>query len=234
MLASLLLFTAWPAAAFIPVQTYYVPLPEDELLSSFGDRIAGCGRSCSTPRSPIRTLISIVVSADGTQILYDHHEDGFECDPSNPTGLKPGGSTEIWGDGDLSNGVAPGDPNDLLDAGVVISLDTDVSVPSGAIFFDGADKVVASFPVVMTRAAIPTGPGALQAGAMEASPIERWGRSYVWRPWASTPATAAACSSTTRFMSWRARTTPSATSTRTLTAPASAGRAPRPSMRARP
>jgi uncharacterized repeat protein (TIGR01451 family) len=156
-----------------------VPLPEDELLSSFGDRIAGCGRSCSTPRSPIRTLISIVVSADGTQILYDHHEDRYERDPSNPAGLKPGGSTEIWGDGDLSNGVAPGYPNDLLDAGDVISLDNDVSVPSGAIFFDGADKVVASFPVVMTRAAIPTGPGALQAGAMEASPIERWGRSYV-------------------------------------------------------
>ena len=167
-----------PAAAFIPVQTYYVPLPEDELLSSFRDMTTRCS-ACTTPRSPIRTLISIVVSADGTQILYDQHEDGYERDPSNPAGLKPGGTTEIWGDGDLSNGVAPGYPSDLLNAGDVISLDNDVSVPSSAIFFDGADKIVASFPVVMTRAAIPTGPGALQAGAMEALPIERWGTSYV-------------------------------------------------------
>jgi hypothetical protein len=90
-----------------------------------------CG-SCTTPRSPIRSLISIAVSADGTQILYDHHEDGYERDPSNPTGLKPGGTTEIWGDGDPSNGVAPRLPADLLAAGDVISLDNDVDVPSGA------------------------------------------------------------------------------------------------------
>ena len=46
----------------------------------------------------------------GTVIIYDHWEDGYEAESNNPIQL----TTETWGDGNLSNGIAPGYPTDIF------------------------------------------------------------------------------------------------------------------------
>ena len=71
---------------------------------------------------PIETYISISIVADNTIIYYDHWEDDFEIDIANP--VQP--TTQIWGDGDPSNGAPPGFPGDLLHPGDIIILDNPV------------------------------------------------------------------------------------------------------------
>ena len=119
-----------------PVQTYYIPLPEASLLNGTFETIH------SAAQSDVHTLISIAIAADGTIIYYDHWE--------------PGPLVQIWGDGDQSNGAAPGvgsDADDVLNAGDAIVLENAVAIPrNGAVIrFDGGDKIEASFPIAVTR-----------------------------------------------------------------------------------
>lgn len=135
----------------------------------------------SAASSPIVSITSIAISSDNTIIWYDHHEDGFENDVLNPS---PTSSTEIWGDGDCSNGSVPGttcvaDTDDFLSAGTAIVLEEEVPIPytsqqwnsADFFLFDGGDKISASFPVAITRGGYPhDSSGAvlpLYAGAVE-------------------------------------------------------------------
>ena len=153
----------------LPVQTYYVPLPEPDIMESTFKKIN------SGASGYIRSTISIAVGVSGTVVWYDHHEDGgyetMVTDPTNPL-------TEVWGDGDKSNGCAPGfpcttDEDDFLKSGSVIILETNVDItnPSG---FDGGDKIRSSYPVAVTRGEYPENPGSLLAGAVEVLDTERW------------------------------------------------------------
>lgn len=111
-------------------------------------------------------------------VWFDHHEDGFEVDVTNPTKS----STQIWGDGDASNGCAPGtssctDANDILTAGQSILLKSIITVEDYSgnakqetqIKVDGGDYVAASFPIAITKAEYPNSPGSLLAGGVEVS-----------------------------------------------------------------
>lgn len=143
----------------VPIEEYYLPLKEEDTLATL-DTIN------SAASSPIVSITSIAISSDNTIIWYDHHEDGFENDVLNPS---PTSSTEIWGDGDCSNGSVPGttcvaDTDDFLSAGTAIVLENDVPIPytsqqwSSADFsflFDGGDKISASFPIAITRGGYP-------------------------------------------------------------------------------
>ena len=96
-----------PATAVaMPVQFFYVPFPEDQLLDHDGrDQRRDAARShhelhhASRP-SPIDTII-----------YYDQWENGYDIDIANTyniyTSSNPGG-TQIWGDGNLANGAPPG------------------------------------------------------------------------------------------------------------------------------
>src|SRR5262249_43988792 len=75
------------------VQPFSVPSPEDQLLASL-DAIN------TASASPIQTFVSITAVADGTVIIYDHWEDGYEPNLSEPTQS----TTKIWGDGNTANG----------------------------------------------------------------------------------------------------------------------------------
>lgn len=157
------------------VQTYFIPLPEEELLATF-DSIN------TDAASPITTLISIAIAADGAKIYYDHWEDGgYDDEPANPANPGIGAGTQIWGDGDTTNGVAPGFPDDLLNGGDVIILENTVPVPRVATQtrYDGRDRVSVTLPVAITRTAYPNGPGSLMAGAVEVFDVSAWGTTYI-------------------------------------------------------
>ena len=114
---------------------YYVPLPEQELRSTLKVFTDARNRSMS---SSLRTVVSIVSNANNTVMCYDHWEDGYEADIHNPTQS----TTQIWGDGDNSNGKPPGYVNDFINAGDIIELDNTVNLPRNpnTIKYDGRDK----------------------------------------------------------------------------------------------
>ena len=180
MLASNVVFAASPP----PVQEFYVPVPEDQVFDALREIFPGRSAcAIQTPEKevakPIITYISISVISDNTIIYYDHWEDDFEVDVSNPIQA----STEIWGDGDETNGVAPGVPNDIINANTVIVLDTEVNWMDLAdrqtvIDYDASDKVAATRMIAMTRAAWATGSGTLLAGALEVYPTNQWGTQF--------------------------------------------------------
>ncbi|MGB5476132.1 MAG: DNRLRE domain-containing protein, partial [Thermoanaerobaculia bacterium] len=179
----ILVLAAAPAVADHPVQVYYLPLPEEEILTSF-QALDTSGTLLSGDTS-IRTVVSLTVTQTGTIIYYDQWENDFETDISDPDDLysagNPGG-TQIWGDSDTSNGSPPGIPGDMITAGDVITLDNVVPASprvSANIFFDGGDKIATTWPIAVTRAAwpVPT-TGTVIAGAVEVFPTRDWDTAY--------------------------------------------------------
>jgi len=125
-------------------EEFFLPMPEQQILTAFTTINSGA-------TTPITAVFSIVVTMSGTVVTYDQWENGYEADLNNPTNLWSGanlGGTQIWGDGDDSNGICPGfahDPTGLV-AGTVIALRNDVVLPrvSSSIFYDGGDRVGAT------------------------------------------------------------------------------------------
>ena len=111
------------------VQFFYVPEEEEDIKQA----LIGITSDFSAVTG-IETVISLTVSTDNSIIYYDHWEDGYESDLDNPTQS----STQVWGDNDPSNGIAPGFTTDVLNAGDIIALENTVTVPrdSNAIFYD--------------------------------------------------------------------------------------------------
>jgi len=122
--------------------TYYLPFPENTLLTKKALQSASSSNAHTTTT---RSLVSIRTNYPNTIIYYDHWEDGYEATP----GTKTQTSTLIWGDGNLSNGVAPGFANDILPEGAVITLDNTFTDRSGDgrtlsnanRYYDGRDKI---------------------------------------------------------------------------------------------
>jgi uncharacterized repeat protein (TIGR01451 family) len=175
LLSSLCIFTqayATQRDAF----TFYIPYPTDSLAQFF----IGPG---SATVDGIENIIGISVLRDGSLIYYDEWEDGLEPNLFFPTQA----STQVWGDGDTSNGVAPTvrqpNPDDRLFAGDVIALRNVVPVPRNRadLFFDGGDKISSvGGAIAVTLAAWPTSsPGIRFAGAWELYPTSRWDPNYV-------------------------------------------------------
>jgi len=163
-------------------QTFFIPVPEDQVLAALGAIFPGRGPAqCDLGpgplvEDPVVTYVSIAPVSDGTVIVYDHWEDGYEADVARP--VQP--TTEVWGDGDAANGAAPGLPGDLIGVGQVVVLHNEVSVGrrGEVLRFDGGDRVAASLPVAVTRAAWASGTGTRLAGALEVGETREWGRSY--------------------------------------------------------
>ncbi len=156
-----------------PVESYFIPLPEEDIR---GGSLALYASTSDT----IHTVISITGAVDGTIVYYDHWEDGYELDIANPVQA----TSETWGDGVYANGAPPGclaDGCDSFDAGDNAALINDVSAnPRDPldVLYDGGDQIAATGPVAMTRAGWATDPGTLLAGAVEVYPTDAWGTSY--------------------------------------------------------
>ena len=125
------------------VQTYYVPVTESQALTAFQQLYARC-------EAPIRSVIPMVTTEDGTVIYYDHWEDGYELDICFPLQV----SMEIWGDDDPGNGIPPGDRGDVIDADDVVVLGSGVPLPRNPmqIHHDVRDKFSVSRAVAANRA----------------------------------------------------------------------------------
>jgi hypothetical protein len=168
----------------IDVQTYYLPVPENQLLlvlQSIED-----GGPSTPPGSPIQNRAVITAVSDDTIIYYDQMENGYEAVIRNPVGIyhsvtNPSG-TQIWGDGDPSNGQPPGVTDDLIRAGTAIRLAGALTVPLSIDpnnpQFRGGDKFASTKAIAVTWAGWSTGPDTLLAGALEVFDTFSWGTEY--------------------------------------------------------
>jgi subtilisin-like proprotein convertase family protein len=170
------------------VETYYMPWPEDQLWTAMG-LIFGPGRAVpgddtctdfggydANPRQPMINYSSITVSYANTVVTYDQWEDGYEAVITFPTQS----TTEVWGDGNLLNGTAPGDADDLLVVGQVLILNDvmDSSTLQSVIDYDARDKIAASTPIAVSRALWSDGSKTLFAHVDEVYPTSFWGTDY--------------------------------------------------------
>ena len=155
-----------------PIQTYFVPLPEMQVQTAL--------EAVDTGQPDIgdvmRSMISIAATGDNTIIYYDHWEDGYEADLANPVQA----STEVWGDNDPVNGIPPGFGTDIINAGDVITLASDVALPRNPaqIRYDGRDKFGGTCAVAVTRASWALDPGVVLAGAVEVYPLRDYGLQF--------------------------------------------------------
>lgn len=141
-----------------------------------GDTCANYEDYDGNPRQPMINYSSITVPLANTVITYDHWEDGYEAAITFPAQS----TTGVWGDGDLANGVAPGDPDDILVAGQVLILNSvmDQSTLQAVVDFDARDKIAATAPVAVSRATWSDGSKTLFAHADEVYPTDFWGVDY--------------------------------------------------------
>ncbi len=175
-----------------PEDVFYMPLPEADALTALQSIVPTSGGGTTTtnagvetcngnnqPSSPVSTYSSITVLRSNTIIYYDEQEDGYEADTINPVQA----STQVWGDGIFANGVAPGsgclvDVCDVLNAGIIIVLDNQITIPDTLVNYDGGDKISATDTISMTKANWANGTSTLLAGAFELYPTTEWGTSY--------------------------------------------------------
>ena len=152
------------------VQTYYVPMPEDQALT-----VMRAISNNTTPTSPTYVYIVVTVVTDGTIIYYDHWEDGFETLINYPTQS----TTEVWGDNDTTNGMPPGKAVDILNPGEVLILKNPVDTANLSIIdFDGGDKLASTQAISVTRTSWASGTGTLHSGSVEMLDTSIWGTRF--------------------------------------------------------
>jgi uncharacterized repeat protein (TIGR01451 family) len=145
---------------------YYTPLPEANLHSTLKTFTTAINRSIG---NTVRSTISVVSTEDGAVIYYDHWEDGYEADINNPVQS----TTLVWGDGNTGNGdvgaVCSTCAGDLVNAGDVMSLDNNVTLPRNPsqIRYDGRDKIGSTKFLATSQSGYATTPGPVLAGAVE-------------------------------------------------------------------
>jgi uncharacterized protein (TIGR02597 family) len=167
-----------------PVQTFYIPIPETQLLQAL--QTIKPTSAVGEPVNPVQTYVSLAVLREDTVIYYDQMENGYDVDISNPavvynSATHPSG-TQIWGDGDSTNGYPPNMPDDVLRSGSVIVLNnpvnTAVAPDPGAPLFRAGDKIAASKAISMTRAGWASGTATMLAGANEVFDTNSWGSDF--------------------------------------------------------
>lgn len=174
-----------------PLQTFFVPMPENDMFYDMLRKINNQTNPWDNNRDWVRggmiSLISVAVSTDKTVIWYDHWEDGYEA---NVKAALASTQTQIWGDGNAANGCRPGivncrDSDDYLNAGTSFVISNKMAIPrtstnwfNDGLKFDGGDKVMANFPITMTRGSYAEFPGSLLAGATEVPDTSSWGTRF--------------------------------------------------------
>jgi hypothetical protein len=152
-----------------PTQLFYVPFPEDQQLQAF-DAIN------TVANDPITVFVTFSAATDGTVIYYDHWEDGYEANITNPTQS----TTLIFGDGNPANGYPPGNAADQIPAGTVFSLRNFVNTATlqSVLDYDARDKVASFKPISLTKTSFPDGTDTLLAGCVEVFERGLWGTEY--------------------------------------------------------
>ncbi|OFW61941.1 MAG: hypothetical protein A2133_07000 [Actinobacteria bacterium RBG_16_64_13] len=181
VLATVLGLGMTSGALAMPVQFFYVPLPEDQLLTFF--TAVENGGAGSPPAEPITSYVTITAVANDTIIYYDQWENGYDIDIANTLDIysaaNPDG-TQIWGDGNTANGAPPGIPSDIIDSGALINLSNTVvtTTRQSVIDFDGGDKIATTKTIALTRTSWAAVTLTLFAGCVEVFDTNNWGTDY--------------------------------------------------------
>lgn len=170
------------------MQTYFVPLPEPQVRTFMETQ--------NTINGPMVSIISMVLS-DAGWIYYDQWEDGYETTLSEPVQA----STQIWGDGNCSNGYPPTKNRvnapvpctaawDTLKAGDVIILQNNIPYTGQTLpYYDGRDKIGATKAVAVTRALWDNAIGTVFASAVDVYDTSQYGTTFVMPAGENLPAT---------------------------------------------
>ncbi|GHA12145.1 hypothetical protein GCM10008090_22520 [Arenicella chitinivorans] len=203
MLAATALVTVGAIQDAAATEEFLVPLPGDHaqaFLEGISSTTSCTGFTAPDPDQPMNSITDFVARVNGTIIVIDHWEDGYEPDiAAVAAGSAPTqATTRIYGDGDVSNGAAPGvtvDANDVLTQGQVVvfeeSINTntqlaDVEITGAAITgggtrtrdgLDGADRIFSTETINVTRAQWagsydPQNVGSSQSGTLFAGAFE--------------------------------------------------------------
>jgi hypothetical protein len=158
--------TVETAAPYAIAQTHYVPMAEPDIQTSL--------KAISTATTGnIQTVIAITATSNGTVVVYDQWEDGYEADITNPAQA----STKIWTyngnqwfvdtNGDGQNNGEPtvsGTGVSVSGNSIILSNAVNPASPS-TVDFDGRDKIGSTKAVSVTRAGWSITPGTVLAGA---------------------------------------------------------------------
>ncbi|HMP74159.1 MAG TPA: Ig-like domain-containing protein, partial [Kiritimatiellia bacterium] len=128
-------------------KTFYLPFPENATQLRKALISAASANNLS---DQVRTVVSIAVPYPGTVITWDHWEDGYESDITIPSQS----TTQVWGDGDPSNGFAPGFPDDILPPGAIIVLDNTFTYNprnQAQVVYDGRDKIHSTADITISK-----------------------------------------------------------------------------------
>lgn len=164
------------------IHVYYVPFQQNFLANQFYEQIdsAGCipGNRID-PTQGTRTIISITTGANPATWFYDHHEDGYETDLTNPVQAST-----------LSGTIGSGGTQVFTTVGAGTAAPT--NTPASSLPYDGRDRVVIlGDPVNFVRIAMAEGVSLATGGALspavtamasEAAEVAEWGRNFdfVW------------------------------------------------------
>jgi len=195
LLAAFMMLIVYSGVVFaqaVIVQTYFVPVDEDDALASL--------RAINTASvAQVQSYVSVAVGTAGTHIYYDHWEDGFLPNFTAAGILGSGGTTEIWGDGICSNGyppnkggvAAPGTCTaawDTFAGGDVVVLQSAIGISGNTtiteaerrdtIDFDGGDMIASTEQIAVSRVYWAAGSNTLSAAAIELYPSNEWGEFY--------------------------------------------------------
>lgn len=157
-----------------PVMVGYIPLPTDETQAVLEMVNAAADTT-------LDFTVGITNAGNGAVMYYDHWEDGFEADLANP--VQP--TTEVWGDGDPSNGDAADHcvtcAGDALTPGDVFVIRNTITTPRDAaeVRFDGRDKVGSTRGFVITAGGFTTPLGSVLAASASAYDTSKYGTHYV-------------------------------------------------------
>ncbi len=136
-----------PCSEAVRSKTYYLPFPHNA--SQLRETLLSAA-SVNNLTNNARNIVNMKTAYPGTIITYDHWEDGYEADLTVPTQS----TTRVWGDGQASNGIAPGYPSDIIPAGGYIIIDNQFPYNprvSSDIFYDGKDKIYSTNDIALSE-----------------------------------------------------------------------------------
>ena len=172
------------AANLAIAQTHYVPLSEADIQTAL--------KAISTSTTGnIQTVIAITATSNGTVVVYDQWEDGYEADIANPLQS----STKVWiyqnntwyndtnqngvYDSGTDTAVSSTTTNGVKASGASIILSNAVNPTSPlTVDFDGRDKIGSTKAVSVTRAGWSDTPGTVLAGAVNLIDVANSGLVY--------------------------------------------------------
>ncbi len=159
-----------------PVITGYVPLEPDATRQTMLSANSGAGTT-------LDFTVGITNAGAGAVMYYDHWEDGYETDLTNPTQT----TTQVWGNGDPADGNAATYcgarcAGDLLPAGAVFVLRNNIPTPrTTTVLWDGRDRVSSTRGFTITAGGFSTPLGSVLSASASAYDTTKWGTDY-WIP----------------------------------------------------